>query len=327
MIARADDGGLGTVCWEFARHLHPAKALVAHTRHMTRNQAVPERIGAHSGEMRCCPGPPSHDDLRWLLDGIDVVYSAETWYSTALASLAARSGVRTVLHTMPEYYLGEPADVLLAPTPWRLDLLPAEAQVLPVPVATDRFVVRDVRSVKTLYTLDGGLTHDRNGAALTLAAVALMREPVRLLVRSTDEPRTEQHGDAEVTWLGPYVGPYYEAWPELADALVLPRRYAGLCLPMQEAAALGLPIVALDVAPTNEWLPKHAMLPATGTERVRMRGGTIDVAAAEPAALAERLDELVHMGGFAPRLSKASRDWAASISWARWLAEYETLLG
>jgi glycosyltransferase involved in cell wall biosynthesis len=39
------------------------------------------------------------------------------------------------------------------------------------------------------------------------------------------------------------------------DAMVLPRRYAGLCLPMNEALISGMPVFMTDVSPNNQILP------------------------------------------------------------------------
>jgi glycosyltransferase involved in cell wall biosynthesis len=38
--------------------------------------------------------------------------------------------------------------------------------------------------------------------------------------------------------------------------MILPRRYAGLCLPMNEALISGLPVFMTDISPNNQILPK-----------------------------------------------------------------------
>jgi hypothetical protein len=40
------------------------------------------------------------------------------------------------------------------------------------------------------------------------------------------------------------------------DAMVLPRRYAGLCLPMNEALISGLPVFMTNISPNNHILPE-----------------------------------------------------------------------
>ena len=39
------------------------------------------------------------------------------------------------------------------------------------------------------------------------------------------------------------------------DAMVLPRRYAGLCLPMNEALMSALPVFMTNISPNNAILP------------------------------------------------------------------------
>lgn len=38
--------------------------------------------------------------------------------------------------------------------------------------------------------------------------------------------------------------------------MILPRKYAGLCLPMNEALMSGLPVIMTDIEPNNVILPK-----------------------------------------------------------------------
>jgi glycosyltransferase involved in cell wall biosynthesis len=47
------------------------------------------------------------------------------------------------------------------------------------------------------------------------------------------------------------------------DALILPRRYGGLCLPMNEALLSGLPVIMPDCSPNNDVLPERWLVPGT----------------------------------------------------------------
>ena len=46
------------------------------------------------------------------------------------------------------------------------------------------------------------------------------------------------------------------------DAMILPRRYAGLCLPMNEALISGLPVFMTDISPNNLILPSQWLIPS-----------------------------------------------------------------
>jgi hypothetical protein len=76
------------------------------------------------------------------------------------------------------------------------------------------------------------------------------------------------------------------------DAVVLPRRYAGLCLPMNEALLSALPVFMTNVSPNNfilpsEWLVKSDSI---GTIRTKVR---IELFEADPRSLAKTIDEYI----------------------------------
>jgi glycosyltransferase involved in cell wall biosynthesis len=77
------------------------------------------------------------------------------------------------------------------------------------------------------------------------------------------------------------------------DAMILPRRYAGLCLPMNEALMSGLPVFMTDISPNNFVLPKQwlAKSEKTGTLKTRMM---LDVYSADPKHLAKIVDNYMN---------------------------------
>ena len=328
LVARCDNGGLGSMTWEAWRHLQPARTLVVRSTGPACGSPHPVRYLDGPGEVRLTGARPTPADARWLCDGATVVYSAETWYGPAIPT-AARRRVRTVLHAMPEYWAPDvQADLLLAPTDWEP---PPSSRQLPVPVATDRFTPRCVDRVRTIYHISSP-AQDRNGTALLLAALRHLPHPVRVLIRQAGRgrtaPRSERIGHATVEWLPHHDGPYWEAWPAEVDALVMPRRFAGLSLPMQEAAAQGLPIITLDRAPENAWLPPAALVPARPVGRVvTWRRRSVELWDAAPADLAARIDALTAMPALAAELSTASKLWAEQLAWPRWVDTYREVLG
>jgi glycosyltransferase involved in cell wall biosynthesis len=46
------------------------------------------------------------------------------------------------------------------------------------------------------------------------------------------------------------------------DLYILPRRYGGLCLPMQEALSTGIPVFMPDISPNRDKLPPEWLYPA-----------------------------------------------------------------
>lgn len=328
-VVRCDSGGLGNLTWEFWRHMRPERTLVVMANGPACGSPCPERY--QGGEVRLARTRPTLADAEWLCRWIDTIYTAETWYGPIVPQVARRREVRTVLHVMPEYWLPDVhADLLLAPTTWEA---PPGSTFLPVPVATDRLPVRRIDRVDTLYHVASPDHHDRNGTQLLLAALLHVGRRCELLIRQAFTPhhvassRTEKIGRVTVRWLPHQDGPYWEAWPEEAQALVLPRRYAGLSLPIQEAAALGLPIITLDRSPESEWIPNRGRVAARITGRVRTwRSREVDAWSAEPTALAGRISTLVADASLAKALAGQSRKWGESMAWEHHTGAYQRVL-
>lgn len=326
LLARADDGGIGAQSWGFYWNMHPEKVLVCHTEHKTRGFSQPQRFMGDN-ELRTCRRAPRPQDIDWLLDGIDSVFSVECWYGEHLPIAARAKGVKTVLQVNPEMSgFTEAADVLLAPTDWRLDALPPQTRVLPFPTDLDLMRPRDFEvPTRTMYHINSSAMNDRNGTDSLLAACDRMTVKARLLIRG-GTPRMEFRGPVAVTWLGHSTQMFHEAWPGGIDAFVIPRRYGGLCLPMQEAASLGLPIITTDLPPQRSWLPMGSLVPAhlIGTEQ--MRGGSFDIFEPDVQQLARVLDELCSSDTRAQQLADRAYTWANSISWEALRPAYEEIL-
>ena len=74
------------------------------------------------------------------------------------------------------------------------------------------------------------------------------------------------------------------------DAMVLPRRYAGLCLPMNEALLSGLPVFMPRISPNNVILPNKWTVEAEKIDEFNAKA-IIDVYDINPKTLASVVDE------------------------------------
>ncbi len=325
MIARADCGGLGALCWDVWRHLRPERTLIVHTNHTARGVADLSRYppsAFHS--VRSCSVEPSTEDAAWLLDGVDIVWTAETWYGRAIPQLATKRGIRTALYAMPEMHdRREYADVIRVPTDWRIDLVP-RAEVLPFPVARDVLPFRQRTAARVFYHVASNAMEDRNGTLNVLTAIGLMREPVRFLIRGPGTPMERRKGVVDLEWLSPHPGLYHEAWPDEADVLVQPRRFGGLSLPIQEAVSLGMPVVLLDTDPYAKAQAGFVMIPACHCAEVPMKGGLVAVSGCDPEELAATLDVLARTPQLVAGLSERQDTYA--IDWGRAQAAWEAVL-
>jgi glycosyltransferase involved in cell wall biosynthesis len=269
---------------------------------------------------------------RWL-EGLDVLYFAETPYDWQLLDWARQRGVRTVGHLMPEYDKHTPnpfnrfpknlprPDQWWAPTSWRIEHLPPRTRVVSVPVALDRFEQRPLPSAgavpRWLHVVGSRAASDRNGTMLFLEAVRYLKGEHVVILRAQGSlfypqgtvgrnVHLEVHADDLPNWWDLYDG---------ADALVLPRRYGGLCMPAQEAMGAGLALVMPTVSPNEDW-------PILGVEApfenaITTSAGSIPLCRTDPHVLARKLDWLGRHPTSLRKGQERARDWAEQHSWAK----------
>lgn len=326
LIARADNGGLGNLTWEFARHMRPDRVVIMDLGSAGRGPTFPERY-ADFDTMVCHGVDLSDAALKWLLDGSDVVYTAETAYRENFWGEARARGVKTVLHSMPE--LHRPAlrpDVLWLPTTYetrRFDHAGLAYDIVPVPVADDRFLdPADYGPV--FYHLGAPAMLDRNGTDTVVEALQHVTVPCRVIFHSCPDrfqlaPRIGLV-DLEIRRDRP--DDYWRAHPADASVLVLPRRYAGLSLPMQEAMAAGRPVISTALSPQKGW-PGVVNVPVKPqTRRVPMAGGVFTVYQGDPVALAHSISTLAENPAYIEKLSLLALEHADRISWSTWGKEF-----
>jgi hypothetical protein len=73
------------------------------------------------------------------------------------------------------------------------------------------------------------------------------------------------------------------------DGMILPRRYAGLCLPMNEALISGMPVFMTNLMPNNAILPPDWLFKADKIDQFRAKS-MIDVHAGDAKELAKIID-------------------------------------
>lgn len=302
LIARSEDRGLGNLTWEWAQHMRPERIVVVEPNHripMRRDRYPAATFVRWNHRLDSALDERA---MRTFLDGLDVVYSAETFYDWRVVEWAREQGVKTVCHMMPEYYshagsrMPEP-DAWWTPTRWRLEYLPETTRVVPVPIAVERFGLatpgRHRDDVTTFLHIAGArASGDRNGTDILLRALERLTQPARIRIRTQENVaihrRLPHHVDVEI--VREPTSEYWELYAD-ADVHVLPRRYAGLSLPAMESMAAGLALVMPDVEPQrSEW--PSLLVPVGAQGRVRTAGGYIPTGNVTPDALARTMDLL-----------------------------------
>lgn len=349
LIARADNTGLGTQSWEFHRHLRPAKTLIVDLAGRSASgkdlTIYPDRFG--HGEVTTVTGVPDDATLDAWLDGLTTVFTMETPYNYRLYSIARHKGIQTVLqgnwelldYLQPGPHQHHLPDILALPSTWHLrqarrrlgDRM--EVLHLPVPIATDRFTVEDPPETATrlLHVAGHPATHDRNGTTDLLAAVALCRAEMTVTLTC------QRPG-----WLGSLIGPdqsppnvtlvidpatptdYWSLYPG-QHAVVLPRRYGGLCLPLNEALGAHLPVLMPAISPNTDWLPTDWLTPAEQYDSFLAKT-PVEVYRSDPVALAERMDRLATDPEFYAAARRSAAVLADRYSWETLLPDYRKIL-
>lgn len=334
LVARGEDRGLGILSWEFFRHIEPDRTLLVDMGVLARGFSV--HASRYPGAL-CMAFDGTHfvdeSAVREWLRGLDVVYAAETFYDWRMIEWAAEAGVATVLHVMPEFYrhgldpsLPRP-DRFWTPTIWRLDTLDPATIVVPVPVALDRFEpkVRE-RAVTFLHVAGHRAAADRAGTSTLLRSLRRVQSRVRIVMITQDEnlPMTSMRRNVTLERRVRSKVDYWQLY-DVGDVLVAPRRYGGLSLVNNEAAASGMALILSDVPPNREtWPGRYVRAMSTGS--IRTPAGELPTSGCDPDALAVVIDELASQPQLCADLSAASICWAHEHSWKTLAGEYLTQL-
>lgn len=282
LLAYSTDTGLGNQTFEFYYHMHPEKTLLIdlsqHNQMKTNHAKYPTA--------KVNMGYPTNDSIKWLVEGVDVIFVCETPLNYFLFEYAKSQGVLTIQQPNPEFldYFRQPhlpkPDVLALPTPWMRDKIEAlnlssKIIQLPVPVNRELIPFREINRLETFIHIIGRpAVHDRNGTIAFLEAAKKLGDGYKYKIYMqvpTDKKAIEYHKPvAEAIEEAKKVVeievitdvPNYQNIYEEGDCLVLPRKYGGLCLPMQEALAAGMPVIMPSTSPNNDLLPSDWLVEA-----------------------------------------------------------------
>lgn len=252
LIARLDDSGLGTLCWEFARHIHFDQIQVVSNGHY--------KVHKYRG----------YNFVDRLTT--DIALSFETFYGLPYEG-------RRVLVPMYECTRpGEKADKVISPSLLDKRYYP-DSEFLPIPIARDRIPFRKrTRAMVFVHNAGHGGLGGRNGTKEVLAARKLLKTQAKIVVRSQVTFDGAEVVDRENYWDG-YDG----------DVFLFPEKFNGLSLPIQEAMSAGMPIMSTDRFPFNAYLPRELLIPCTYEKGFIARD--FDSAVINPEAIAAKVDE------------------------------------
>jgi len=302
IIARSDNTGLGNQTRELVNMLNPNKILLIDSTPFNKNKQHPEWYQGY--DVLTTNGFPTLMQMKMFLKEVDIVLSCETFYDQNFIRYANKYNVKTILQYNYELFghLANPTlplpTVLLAPSKWNIDVIDSmfgnKTKLIHLPPPTDPELFKNVKENnmskshnRILHIGGKKASKDRNGTNTVIDMLRYSKAEYELVIRSQSEIETNVRDSRLKIEIGNPEN--REEMYDGFDAMVLPRRYAGLCLPMNEALLSGLPVFMPNISPNNFILPLDwlARADSIGTIRTKVR---MDLFEAHPKVLADIVD-------------------------------------
>jgi len=277
IIARSDNTGLGNQTRELVNMLNPDKILLINSAPFNNNKQNPDWYKDYN-VYSTKNGMPTTKEIVWFLKDVDVVISCETFYHLDLVDLARQQGTKTILQynyelfgnlTNPNWSL---PDVLLSPSLWNIEIVKEKfgsvCDVIHLPPPTNESLFNKAKDNnlskdhnRILHIAGKKAAKDRNGTESIFEMIKHSKEDYELVIKS-QTPLNPNCKDSRVKIeIGNPAS--REDMYDGFDAMILPRRYAGLCLPMNEALMSALPVFMTNVSPNNTILPEDWLVEST----------------------------------------------------------------
>lgn len=336
LLAYSTNTGLGYQTLAFYRHMKPHKTLLVDLHKFNGMKTHHERY--QDGEVMLTRNMPDCGHMDWLTNDVDIVFICETPLNYCLMEKAKAKGVPVVLQYNYEFldYLNrkdiEAPAVLAAPSIWHKKDVESLgiAPVLDLPVPTDASDInfREIDECRTIFHIAGKQAiHDRNGTQTFIEAALKCGNKFKYIIYAqqldgtteTLVKKAQQRIDLELVQ---DVANYADMY-KVGDVLVLPRKYGGLCLPMQEALTAGIPVIMPDIEPNAYRLPKQWLVPAK-RERSFMTRTQIDIYETDPNFLAFKMCEFANKE-FMSWSNKEALEIGKGLSWKKLKPYYQTV--
>jgi hypothetical protein len=306
IIARSDNTGLGYQTKQLTDMLNPSKVMLIDFSQHNSNTQHPEWYNGY--EVINVLGIPDGRDIDRFLKDIDVVLSCETFYNNDELILKARDkGIKTILQYNYELFGNlskknmELPNVLVSPSLWKIDDIEfkfgRKAKVVHLAPPTNINLFDGASKINRLKTHNrilhiGGkrAAQDRNGTNTIVDMLKYSKADYELVIKTQTKLDINLNDDRIVLDYNDSVD--RESMYTGFDAMVLPRRYAGLCLPMNESLLSALPVFMTNISPNNKVLPERWLVESHLIDEFRAKT-LIQVYEANLRKLAELVDNYV----------------------------------
>lgn len=332
-LCYATDSGLGILAKSFYDHGVVTDALVLrHHHHITHKDWYPD---SDVVELR----PFNVEAARRFCDKMDVMLFLETPFDWSLLDFCRKAGVKTVIMPMYECMPREipvQPDAYFCPSEIDYDWgakqhnPSATVRIYPINVPVEVPWRQRERAEVFVHNAGHGGLKGRNGTAEVIEAIKYVKSQAHFIIRSQANNLGNLASDRVTQGVGDL--PYSQLYLS-GDVFLFPEHFNGLSLPLQEARAAGMLVMATDRYPINTWLPNSvivrnaegfgegAFIPLnplikpvnTVKNCISPRMVPFDEAIHDPRIIAAKIDEWY--GRDITEYSKTGREWAATMSW------------
>jgi glycosyltransferase involved in cell wall biosynthesis len=157
----------------------------------------------------------------------------------------------------------------------------------------------------------------RNGTREVTQAMQYVKSPIKLIIRS--QVPIQEINDPRIEYR---IGTFEDIWNE-GDVFLFPEKFNGLSLPLQEAYASGMLVMAGNRHPMNLWLPNEPLIPIKHFKRNRI-SVEFDEAIYDPIQIAETIDLWYNKN--IESFSLLGKKWGQENSWDVLKAKYLKIL-
>lgn len=335
LLCYATDTGLGRQTKLLHDLMRPAKTMLVD---ISSYNNLPLHLDWYDHVDVKTTGFPTRQDIDSFLVGLDAVFICETPLNYYLISRANELGVATILQYnyeffdyIPNPFLPKPT-VFAGPTLWNKERLAQQGfniTHLPLPIDISVLPQRTITQARHFFHVAGRpAVHDRNGTLDFVKAVRMLspasdvhytvycQAPTAELRRAVAGTRVQI-----VEHLPDYTDMFRHG-----DVMVLPRRYGGLCLPLNEAIGSGIPVLMTDVDPNNTWLPREWLVPVMPRSTTFTAHCPVELHSVNVQRLAERMNDLYRRPELVAVMHQQAKDLAASLSWEKLEPRYEEVV-
>lgn len=318
--------GLGYQTKAYVKHLNPSKVMEID---LTGYNGMP-KFDWYENSFKVT-GYPTEAEIIEFCQDLDVILFAETPLNYDFYRIARNMGVKTATVINWEFFdhVAKPElplpDLFIMPSVWHyrnIEHFAAKNKVRLVqlhhPVDREEVPFIERTELRNFFHIAGNpAINDRNGTEIYLQA-----DPLGTITTQNSDMAYQLAREYRHSTIYTDITDQQTLY-SLGDVLVLPRRYGGNCLPMNEALSAGLPVIMPDIEPNNAILPKEWLVPAIAVDRFTPRT-TVDIYQTDIEALRQKMDWFRSID--LRKESQKANEIAERISWTTLKPEYERVL-